>query len=64
MEKFEYRTLVFDTTGIMGGRVDGNKIELVLNQLGAQGWELITTTASNQSYGSTRSMLCIFKRKI
>ena len=34
-----------------------------LNMLGEDGWELISCTSSNQSYGSTKSLVCIFKRR-
>lgn len=38
-------------------------MEQSLNELGAQGWELISTTNSNESYGSTRYVISIFKRE-
>ena len=63
MEKFEYRTLFTDAKGFLGGKVDEDRFEQALNDLGAQGWELVSAVASTQSYGSTRWVISIFKRK-
>jgi hypothetical protein len=64
MDKFEYKTLVTDAKGFLGGKVDQYKFQNELNELGSQGWELVSTVASAQSYGSTRWIISIFKRKI
>lgn len=64
MEKFEYKTLFTDAKGLFGGRVDEYSFQRELNELGAQGWELVNTVPSAQSYGSTRWIISIFKRKI
>lgn len=64
MEKFEYKTLFTDAKGILGGKVDQYTLEKELNELGAQGWELINTAAVAQSYGSTRWIISTFKRKV
>lgn len=64
MEKFEYKTLFTDVTGIFGGKVDQTTYQFELNELGTRGWELISTVPSAQSYGSTNVIISIFKRKI
>ncbi|MEA4848689.1 MAG: DUF4177 domain-containing protein [Clostridiaceae bacterium] len=64
MEKFEYKTLFTDVKGIFGGKVDQDPFQSELNELGKQGWELVNTVAAAQSYGSTRWIISIFKRKI
>jgi len=64
MEKFEYKTLFTDAKGALGGKVDQYSFQNELNELGSQGWELVNTVAAAQSYGSTRWMISIFKRKI
>lgn len=64
MEKFEYKTLFTDAKGMLGGKVDNYEFQAELNELGAQGWELVSTVPSAQSYGSTRWLISIFKRKI
>ncbi|NLT57839.1 MAG: DUF4177 domain-containing protein [Clostridiales bacterium] len=64
MEKFEYKTLFTDAKGAFGGRVDPSAFQRDLNELGAQGWELVSTTAATQSYGSTRWLISVFKRRL
>ena len=64
MEKFEYKTVFTDAKGVFGGKVDINKFQDELNTLGQQGWELVNTVATAQSYGSTRWVISIFKRKL
>ena len=63
MEKFEYKVVVYDTKGFFGGCVEVNQLENQLNLLGNDGWEMVTCTSTNQSYGSSKSIVYIFKRK-
>lgn len=63
MEKFEYKVITYDPNGFFGGNVQVNQIENHLNMLGDDGWEMVSCTSSNQSYGSTKSLVCIFKRR-
>ena len=64
MDQFEYKILSTDAKGILGGKVDNDTFENELNKLGMQGWELVNTVAIAQSYGNTRWLTSIFKRKI
>ena len=64
MDRFEYKVVVYDTKGVFGGKVDPSQIESYFNSMGSEGWELINCTSTNQAYGSSRSIVCIFKRKI
>ena len=64
MDTFEYKTLFTDAKGMLGGKVNQDKFQQQLNQLGSHGWELVNTVPSTQSYGSTRWLISIFKRKI
>ncbi len=64
MEKFEYKVAVYDTKGFWGGNVEVLAIENQLNQFGNDGWEMISCTSTNQSYGASKSIVCIFKRKM
>lgn len=64
MEKFEYKTLFTDAKGVFGGKINQLEYQNELNQLGSQGWELVSTVAAAQSYGSTRWIISTFKRKI
>lgn len=63
MEIFEYKTLFTDAKGFLGGKVDQVFFQNELNELGLQGWELVSTVAAAQSYGSTRWIISTFKRK-
>ena len=62
MKKFEYKVVTYDPQGFFGGNVQVDQIEHQLNQLGNDGWEMVCCTSSNQSYGSTKSLVCIFKK--
>jgi hypothetical protein len=64
MEKYEYRVAVYDTKGFWGGDVETNQLEYQLNVLGNDGWEMVSCTSTNQSYGSSKSIVCIFKRRV
>ena len=63
MEKFEYKVAVYETKGLLGGTVKNDRLESQLNLLGGDGWELVGCTSTNQTYGSSKSIVCIFKRK-
>lgn len=63
MDKYEYKTLTHDTKGLWGGSVDADKFQNELNDLGNDGWELVSSFSTTQSYGSSKSIICIFKRK-
>ncbi len=63
MEKFEYKVVTYDTKGFWGGSVEVSQIENQLNLLGNDGWEMVSCTSTNQSYGASKSIVCIFKRK-
>ena len=63
MDKYEYKVIAYDTKGLFGGKVDSRELESQLNQFGNDGWEMVSCTSSNQSYGSSKSIVFIFKRK-
>lgn len=64
MKKYEYQTKVVDAKGLWGGKVDVTEYDQSLNEMGQQGWELIETIASNEVLGSTRYIICTFKREV
>lgn len=64
MEQFEYYTYQYDTTGWFGGKVDSEELENDFNELGRDGWELVSSVDTNQTNGSTKSILFVFKRRI
>ncbi len=63
MDKFEYKVIAYDTTGFFGGNVNTGELESRLDQLGNDGWEMVSSASTNQSYGSSKSLVFIFKRK-
>ena len=63
MTKWEYKVIEFDARGAMGGLIDQEKMELKLNELGKDGWELVTSYSTNQGYGSSRKLVYTLKRE-
>ena len=63
MDQFEYKVVAYDTKGFFGGNVEVHQIEDQLNELGNHGWEMVSCTSTTQSYGATKSIVCMFKRK-
>jgi hypothetical protein len=62
MKRFEYKTLYSKAMGINGGKINQKTLEKELNQLGAEGWELVSTVSSNQGTGYTKDIISILKR--
>ena len=63
MDKFEYKVVTYDTKGFWGGNVEVRQVENQLNQLGNDGWEMVSCTSTNQSYGASKSIVCKKKKK-
>ncbi len=63
MERYEYKVVTYDTKGFFGGKVDVGQLEYQLNLIGDEGWEMVSCTSTNESYGSSKSIVCIFKRR-
>jgi len=63
MDTWEYQTIQVGTHGAMGGIVDMAAFQNELNDLGRDGWELVTCFDTNMSYGQTRYIIGVFKRK-
>ncbi len=62
---WEYKTFKSSANrGFLGGKTDDAEIADRLNELGAQGWELVTSFVTHIVYGSSREVNFIFKRKI
>lgn len=60
--KWEYKTIKLSTTGFIGGKLDEDKLDQLMNNLGRDGWELVSAFDTNQSYGASRDVIAIFKR--
>ena len=50
------------TTGLLGGKLNIESIEKVLNRLGKEGWEAVAGFDTNQWYGETRDIHVLLKR--
>ena len=64
--KWEYKTVKVSTgrkTFVGKGVVDEVRLDAVLNQLGNEGWELISLLSSNYGFGATYEVVATFKRQ-
>ncbi len=61
--QWEYITLVFGAKGfLMGGKLDAELLNRRLNELGQEGWELVSVFDTNMFEGGTRDVYAILKR--
>lgn len=61
---WEYKTLKTPATGgLLGGKFDETVLDLKLNEMGEQRWELVAAFTTNQGYGQSRDLVAIFKRE-
>jgi hypothetical protein len=61
--KWEYLTVKFATSGfLLGGKLDGDAFNEKLNELGEQGWELVSAFDTNMDQGMTRDVVAVLKR--
>jgi hypothetical protein len=63
--KWEYMTLMLSATSFWGGgRLDGQALTNRLNELGVEGWELVSVFDTNQFRGETRDVVAVLKRSL
>ncbi len=65
--KWQYHTVAFSIPrGFFplkaGGQVDDAEMTRTLNELGGDGWELVSAFDTNYEGGSTNTVVCILKR--
>jgi hypothetical protein len=63
MQKFEYATLVADSTGLLTSKLDHKDFHQRLNAYGADGWELVNILSWTNN-GDTREVTAVFKRPL
>lgn len=63
MDRWEYRSIKVETKGFMGGILDTYDFDSKLNDLGEQGWELVSCFATHAGNGTTREVIAVLKRK-
>ena len=64
MDRWESQTIRFEVKGVMGGILDIDAFQEELNQMGQEGWELVTCFDTNMSQGQSRYVIAVFKRKL
>lgn len=63
LDKWEYKSIKFETKGFMGGILEIEEFNHQLNNFGEEGWELVSCVSTSQGQGTTREVIAIFKRK-
>lgn len=61
--KWQYTTAQFITRGL-GDESGGGDLEAALNQLGADGWELVSSTLYHNFEAEQDVILLVFKRPL
>ncbi len=64
MEKWEYKTINIEVNKTKEGKSDSNNFNMVINQLGNVGWELVSCVTFNQEQDCARELIAVLKRKI
>jgi hypothetical protein len=63
MTKWDYMTVMVPATGLLhGGKIDAQGMTDRLNQLGGDGWELVSIFETNMREGRTRDVFAVLKR--
>ena len=63
MKQWEYKSVKINTHGWMGGILDTEKFDEMLNALGRDGWELVVAFDTNLNEGASREVVATFKRE-
>jgi hypothetical protein len=62
---WEYKTVKFEPASFWsGGVLDEKPFTRTLNELGRQGWELVSVFDTNVHHGSTCEVVAMFKRAV
>ena len=62
--KWEYKTIKLTTKGLLGGKFSEEDLDILLNRLGRDGWELVAAFDTNVTYGATKDVVAILKRAL
>ncbi|ANA80345.1 hypothetical protein PVOR_03015 [Paenibacillus vortex V453] len=63
MDQWEYKTLKYKTGGFLGGKVNEEEFEDLLNSYGIDGWELISCFDTSVHQGQSRDIIAVMKRR-
>lgn len=61
--QWEYKTVKLRLRGFLGGQIDKDELDGILNQAGREGWELVTVFATALYQGRTQDAAMVFKRR-
>lgn len=64
MKRFEYKTIEIKPKGTWTWKFDTVEIDKILNDMGNQGWELVTMEGKDYGGAGTYSFYYTFKREI
>lgn len=62
--KWEYQTVKPGVVGTWGVSFDTDETQNFTNDLGAEGWELVSSFSVNEAAGRSTEVIFIFKRPI
>ncbi len=60
--KWEYQTVKLNVRGTWGVKFDVDEVQNFTNDLGAEGWELVSAFSVNEGRGDSKEIIFIFKR--
>ncbi len=63
MKKYEYKILKTKPEGFWKNQVESEKLEGEINNMGSEGWELVSVMDTNMGHGHTNEILLFFKRE-
>lgn len=63
MDKWEYKSIKFETKGFFSTILEIEDFNFKLNKLGNEGWELVSCIPIGGSDGQTLEVTAVFKRK-
>lgn len=61
--QWEYQTLKLAVTGFFGGNLNEAELAQQLNELGSDGWEMVTAIDLNMGNGASRNVVIVLKRQ-
>ncbi|MFD0710746.1 DUF4177 domain-containing protein [Paenibacillus sp. GCM10027626] len=64
MVQWEYHTLKYRTGGFLGGKVNEEELDDLLNSRGYEGWELVSSFDTSLYQGQSKDIIMIFKRRV
>ena len=62
--RWEYNTVIFESKWFVSGRLDGERFQAKLDELGREGWELVSVFDTNIHEGVTAQVVAVFKRPL